>query len=160
MTIRQNSLVIALLALFVGGSVVLAEPLFKKNLNSDQFVAQTPEGRMGKRGKFGQGRVLEELNLSEQQQQQLEAIKQKYQGQFQPLRENMRTLRQELQTMMTGTASNNQIRAKHQQLAASRQQMENLRFESMLEMREVLTPEQRSKFGQLMEQYRGKGRQQ
>ncbi|WP_013320472.1 Spy/CpxP family protein refolding chaperone [Gloeothece verrucosa] len=175
MSIRQTSIVVGLFALFIGTSVVLAEPLFKNSsqptTNSEQLVAQNPDttpqdtpqrgpgNRRGQRGNFGPGRLLQQLGLSDQQQQKLEAIKQKYQGQLQPLRENMKTLREDLGTLMTGTASNQEIRAKHQQLVASRQKMENIRFESMLEMREILTPEQRSKLGQLMEQRRENFRQ-
>lgn len=163
MSIRRTSLVVALLAFFVGGSVALAEPLFKNKSQStsdpsEELLTQNPERRMGQKRK-DKGRILQELNLSDQQKQQLEEIKQKYQGQIQPLRENMKSFHKDLQTLMAGTASTNEIRAKHQQLDGLRQQMGNLRFESMLEMREILTPEQRSKFAQLMEQRRDSFRQ-
>jgi Spy/CpxP family protein refolding chaperone len=39
-----------------------------------------------------------------------------------------------------------------------RQQLENLGFESMLESRAILTPDQRQQFAQLMEKQRGKMR--
>jgi hypothetical protein len=43
------------------------------------------------------------------------------------------------------------IRAKHQQISANRQEMSNLQFESFLEIRQVLTPAQRTEFSQLMQ---------
>ena len=56
--------------------------------------------------------------------------------------------------MMQGNASENDLRNKHQEIVSLRQQMGNLRFESMLEMRKVLTPEQRQQFVQLMQERR------
>jgi Spy/CpxP family protein refolding chaperone len=58
--------------------------------------------------------------------------------------------------MMSGTASEDSIRAKHTEIVQLRQQLENLGFESMLESRAVLTPDQRQQFAQLMEKQRGK----
>jgi Spy/CpxP family protein refolding chaperone len=55
---------------------------------------------------------------------------------------------------MNSTASASQIRSKNQQVEELQQQLQKLRFESMLEMREVMTPEQRAKFVQLMQQRR------
>lgn len=160
MSIRQTSIIIALSTLFLGGSVVLAEPLLNNNkessLDTEQLLAQR---RTDPKAKGGQGRILQQLNLTQQQQQQLQAIKQKYQAKMESLGENIKTARQDLQRMMAGTASTKEIRSKHQQLVSLYEQMGNLRFESMLEMREILTPDQRRKFAQLMEQNRENFRQ-
>jgi Spy/CpxP family protein refolding chaperone len=61
---------------------------------------------------------------------------------------------------MAGNASADEIRAKHRQVQELRQQMEEVSFESMLAMREVLTPEQRSQFARLIEQRRANFRNQ
>ncbi|ACK71693.1 protein of unknown function Spy-related [Gloeothece citriformis PCC 7424] len=162
MSIRQTSTMIVLLTLCIGGSLVLGQPLFKNNrqtlFNSQQLLAQNSQSprRISQREKPEGGRILQELNLTEQQKQQLEAIKQQYEGQIQPLRDNLKIVYQDLGQMMAGTASVPEIRAKHQELVNLRQQMGDLRFEGMLAMREILTPEQRNKFAQLMEQHRDK----
>ncbi|AGF51479.1 sll0858 [Synechocystis sp. PCC 6803] len=117
---------------------------------SEQMLAQWGWGNK----KGGQGQWMESLDLTDSQKQQLEAIRQKYQGQMQSLSEQMRTSQNELRTLMSGNGSDSEIRAKHNQVANLRQQLGELRFNSMLESRQVLTPEQRQKFSQLMQERR------
>ncbi|WLT37095.1 Spy/CpxP family protein refolding chaperone [Synechocystis sp. B12] len=117
---------------------------------SEQMLAQWGWGNK----KGGQGQWMESLDLTNSQKQQLEAIRQKYQGQMQSLSEQMRTSQNELRTLMSGNGSDSEIRAKHNQVANLRQQLGELRFNSMLESRQVLTPEQRQKFSQLMQERR------
>jgi Spy/CpxP family protein refolding chaperone len=49
---------------------------------------------------------------------------------------------------MASTASQNQIREKYRQVETLKQQVADIKFESMLAMREVLTPEQRRQFAE------------
>jgi Spy/CpxP family protein refolding chaperone len=116
---------------------------------TEQLISQWGWGKKG-----GQGQWMESLNLTDRQKQQLEAIRQKYQGQMQSLSEQLRTSQNELRTLMAGNGSDSEIRAKHNQVANLRQQLGELRFNSMLESRQVLTPEQRQKFSQLMQERR------
>jgi Spy/CpxP family protein refolding chaperone len=58
----------------------------------------------------------------------------------------MRQARQEVVELMAGTASESQIREKYRQVETLQQQVSNIRFDSMLVMPEVLTPEQRRQF--------------
>lgn len=162
MNIGQTSLIVTLITLSLGTSVAFAQPLLSQNVpssvNSEQLLAQTPDQtptRRGRRGGGDQGKFLEQLNLTTEQRQQLSTIRQKYQGQIQSLREKVRNTHQELRTLMSGSATADQIRAKHQELSQLQDQLQDLRFNSMLEMRDILTPEQRTKFTQLMEQRRG-----
>lgn len=100
------------------------------------------------------GRLIEELNLSFAQQQQLEAIRQQRQLEMQSLKQRVRDLRQEMEQLMASNASQDQLRSKFQQVQALKNQIAEARFEQMLAMREVLTPEQRAKFNELMLQRR------
>jgi len=43
------------------------------------------------------------------------------------------------------------LRQQHQEVQGLRNQLDNQRFETMLEIRQVLTPEQRTKMAELME---------
>jgi Spy/CpxP family protein refolding chaperone len=99
-------------------------------------------------------RLMESLNLNEQQKQELNAIRQKYQGKMDKLNTELRTRQDELRTLMGGNASDNDIRAKHNQVVSLRQQLGELRFDSMLESRKVLTPDQRQQFAQMMDDRR------
>ncbi len=107
----------------------------------------------GKKG--GQGQWMESLDLSATQKQQLEAIRQKYQDQMKSVSERLRTSQNELRTLMAGNGSDGEIRAKHTQVKNLRQELGEMRFNSMMESRQVLTPEQRQKFSQLMQERRG-----
>ncbi|MBE9174145.1 Spy/CpxP family protein refolding chaperone [Synechocystis salina LEGE 06155] len=117
---------------------------------TEQLISQWGWGNKRR----GQGQWMQSLNLTDSQKQQLEAIRQKYQGQMQSLSEQLRTSQNELRTLMAGNGSDSQIRAKHSQVANLRQQLGELRFNSMLESRQVLTPEQRQKFSELMQERR------
>ena len=100
------------------------------------------------------GQVIDELNLSNAQKQKIKQIHQQYQGQISQSQESLRSAQQRLSQMMVGTDSSIAIRRQHQKVVQLRQALDNLRFESMLAMREVLTPEQRRQFAQLMQQSR------
>ncbi len=146
MSLHRISL-LAVLILSVGSAVALADP----NPQSPQIAQNSPGARPQRRNKDG---LLQQLNLNQQQMQQMQAIRQKYRSQIAPRQQALRQARQELATLMNSTASASQIRSKNQQVEELQQQLQKLRFESMLEMREVMTPEQRAKFVQLMQQRR------
>lgn len=153
MSFRPISVLAAILALSLGSSPALAAPLSNldppPNNSLDQSLAQTPRRSRGQQFKE---RFIEQLNLTEDQKQKMEEIRQQYQGQISQYRETLRAAQKELGDMMAGTNSADAIRAKHQEVINLRQELGELRFESILEMREVLTPEQRSQFAQLMKQ--------
>jgi Spy/CpxP family protein refolding chaperone len=98
---------------------------------------------------------MQELNLTQEQMQRLDALQQQSKKQMEQPRQALRQARQDLANLMASNADENAIRAKHNQLQQLQQQMANVRFQNMLEMRKVLTPEQRQRFAQLMQQRRG-----
>lgn len=107
---------------------------------------QRLEGRKGK--------LIQELNLSQQQQQQLEAIRQGQQGEVERLRQDAQRLRQEMDQLLSSNAPTDTLRDKFREIQTLKGRMEELRFEQMLAMREVLTLEQRTKLRELMSQRR------
>ncbi|MFM9266573.1 Spy/CpxP family protein refolding chaperone [Tychonema sp. BBK16] len=121
------------------------------NPTEPQTVAQNqPPNRRG--GK--EGGMFEKLNLSADQKQKMQAVRDRYKDQISQRMQAVRQARQELQTMMAGATNTSQMRDKHRQMMGLRQQLEEVQFESMLSMREVLTPEQRSQWSQLIQQRR------
>lgn len=139
--------VLAILMLSLGSAVALAD----SNPLSPQLIAQNQQAPR-QRGKEG---LFQQLNLSQTQMQQMQQIRAKYKDQLNQQRQAVRQARQELTNLMAGSASADQIRAKHRQMTELRGRMEETQFNSMLEMREILTPEQRTKLSQLMQQRRG-----
>jgi Spy/CpxP family protein refolding chaperone len=102
--------------------------------------------------------VMDKLNLTTDQQQKIRDIRSKYQGQISQQMTQLKTEKQKLRELMTGDASDDEIRSQHDQMFKTRQKLEDLNFESMLEMRAVLTTEQRVQFAQMMDQRRQKFR--
>lgn len=121
---------------------------------SSLIIAQ--RGTDLKRGYSGDKgeKLVERLNLTTEQRNQMAQIRNKYQPQFNSLMEQIRNERNTLSEMMRSNQSQEQMRSQHQKIVALNQQIQNLRFESMLEMRQVLTPEQRQEWANMMGQGR------
>lgn len=95
--------------------------------------------------------LFQRLNLTEQQHQQLTQIHRQYRQEIFEKKNNITKLQQQLSDMMVGTEPVPLLRMKNQQLTAQRQAMSSLRFESMLATREILTPQQRREFRELVQ---------
>lgn len=147
MLLRRLSVLSAFL-LALAGAVALAKP----NPLFGQFVAQNVGGH--RRAEFGQLKLMNQLNLTQEQKQKLEAIQSQYKGQISQRKRELRQAMQEFKGLMASSASSQEIRTKHQQVEGLRQQVEEVSFESTLAMRDVLTPDQRKQLAQLMEQRR------
>lgn len=102
-----------------------------------------------------EGGLFDKLNLSAEQKQKMQTVRDRYKEQVSQRMQAVRQARQELETMMSSpTANVSQMREKHRQIMGLRQQLEEVQFETTLSMREVLTPEQRTQLSQLMQQRR------
>ncbi|GAC1477466.1 MAG: hypothetical protein NVS2B14_19030 [Chamaesiphon sp.] len=106
------------------------------------------------------GDLMQQLNLTQAQQQQLQTIRNQYKQQMAPTQQALRQAEQKLTDLMTGAASDNEISNQYKQVQQLRQQLADLRFQSMLAIRGVLTTEQRQKFASFMQQHRQHFRQQ
>ncbi|MBE9047031.1 Spy/CpxP family protein refolding chaperone [Pleurocapsales cyanobacterium LEGE 10410] len=93
--------------------------------------------------------IFERLNLTVEQQQQIKQIHRQYRQQIRRKKNSLAKLQQQLSDMMVGTEPIEVLRAKNQQVVSLRQEINTLRFESMLATREILTPQQRQKFREL-----------
>ncbi|HEY9863838.1 MAG TPA: Spy/CpxP family protein refolding chaperone [Candidatus Obscuribacterales bacterium] len=99
-------------------------------------------------------RMFKLLNLTSEQQQKIQEIRQEYQGQIRQQQEQMRQLQQELNGLMANNAPESELRQKHDQFMALKQQMGDIQFNMMLKTREILTAEQRSQLTELMQERR------
>ena len=68
------------------------------------------------------------------------------------LKEQMGAAREEMRSLMGGIGTPQQLRQQHQQIQGLRNQLGNQRFETILAIREVLTPQQRTKMAELIEE--------
>ncbi|MDJ0588390.1 MAG: Spy/CpxP family protein refolding chaperone [Pleurocapsa sp. MO_226.B13] len=123
--------------------------------NNMRHMAQAQHGRRWDRGQKME-RLLQQLDLTPEQSQQIEAIQADSETTAQELRQRIQTQHQEMRSLMTSDATTEELRAQYQQAQDLRQQLGDNRFETMLQIREVLTPEQRAEIAELMEQHRGR----
>jgi periplasmic protein CpxP/Spy len=116
---------------------------------------QQPTGKMRHRGmRKGMGEQWgKELNLTTEQQAQIKTIRDQEKTASESLRQQMKTAREQLGTLMAGNASDAQLRQQHEQVRQLGQQLGDRRFDTMLKIRNVLTPEQRTKAAELMKQH-------
>ncbi|MCT7978097.1 Spy/CpxP family protein refolding chaperone [Laspinema olomoucense] len=126
----------------------------------EQTIAQRPGGNHRDRGSEGGDQWagkegwLDQLNLTAQQQQDIQAIRDRYETQMQASREQMRQSMERMGQMMSDNTSDNDLRNQHNEILQMRQQIGQMQFEQMLAIRNVLTAEQRVQFAQLMQERR------
>ncbi|MGB7445013.1 MAG: periplasmic heavy metal sensor [Coleofasciculaceae cyanobacterium] len=137
---RISTTSVFLLAL--GGAVALADPPHSPSLAQN---SEMPDRRARQPG------LMEELNLSQEQKQEMEAIHFRNKDQIAQLQQELHQAQQELKELMTSSASTEEIRAKHKEAQNLQLQLGGLRFESLLAMREVMTQQQRLRFAELMQ---------
>jgi len=144
MLLRRVS-IMSVFLLGLGGVVALANP----HPWTPQ-IAQSFEGK--KLHHRHKQKLSQQLDFTQEQQQQLRAIHQQYKGEIRQQLREVRQAKQELSKLMAGTAPVREVRLKYGEVEDLQQQLGELRFESTLAMREVMTTEQRSRFSQLMQQ--------
>lgn len=152
----RSSLICATLASFgLTGNALAADYLQNRDFDSFSVSSTLIAQRRGDdddRGyKADKGeRLMGKLNLTNEQRNKMSDIRKKYEPQFSSLNEQLRNERETLREMMRTNQGENQLRSQHQKIVSLNQQIQSLRFESMLEMREVLTPEQRQEWANMM----------
>lgn len=91
------------------------------------------------------------LKLTPEQNRQIAA---KFHQNIQQMLQNQQALKQatqDLLLLMEGTATSDQIREKYRQIQELYSSLENMRFENMLVMREILLPEQRQQLFKILQ---------
>lgn len=132
-------------------------PAFADSLSSSTSIlaqdapaqAPTEKKEWGNRGQ----KMYQQLNLSADQQAQIKSIREQAKTSNQGLRQQLKTAREQLKTLLASNdASDSALRQAHQQLQPLTQQMSDQRFDTMLKIRNVLTPAQRTKLAELRKQ--------
>ncbi|MGQ4649663.1 periplasmic heavy metal sensor [Lyngbya aestuarii] len=158
MTLRRTILLSTVpLFLLMSGTLAVAQ----LNQNS-QTVAQlppppdAPPGGERPEGPREQ-RWLQELDLNTEQTEQIRTIQEQSKTAAEGLRQQMQQAQEQMRSLLTSeSATSDQLRQQHQELQRLHQQLADQRFEMMLSVREVLTPQQRSQMAELMSQRRGR----
>jgi Spy/CpxP family protein refolding chaperone len=141
---------LAIFAIANTGVSAIASP--RPFITKPVLIAQSsnPPPNPSRKDKGKRGELFQQLNLSEVQKQQIASIRQKYQTPMRQIHEQLRATHDELEQLMAGTGSEAAIRSKHQEISSLAQKLADLRLESTLEIRKVLTGDQRSQLSKLM----------
>ncbi len=148
----------SLSATVAAAALILPVSINSAPVNPQVKVQETPVFAHGygrhNRGRDGDSgdRWLQELNLTLEQSERIKAIKEQSWENMSSLKEQMGAAREEMRSLMAGTGTPQQLRQQHQQIQGLRNQLSNQRFETILAIREVLTPQQRNKMAELIEQ--------
>lgn len=108
----------------------------------------------------GKGRrVMQDLGLDEAQRASIKEIREKYKAQRESLdKDALRSKKEELKKGLAGTASKESLKSLFQEIKTLKESRAEMRFNQMLEIREVLKPEQRQKMAEKFEKREGRGR--
>ena len=99
--------------------------------------------------------IYSQLNLTDDQKKQLEADKQQHRAKMESFRQEMKTDKKAIQAeLMKPRLDMPKINGIHNQSKALQGQMEDEKLNSILAVRAILTPEQFSKFVNLMHQHK------
>ncbi|MCJ2542053.1 Spy/CpxP family protein refolding chaperone [Thermostichus vulcanus] len=96
-------------------------------------------------------RNLRDLNLSAEQLRQLQQIRHRKQEELLDRTLELRTARRQLRELLVSDAPESEVEAQFQRVQRLAQEVNASRFEAVLEMRQVLSPEQRQQLLQAIE---------
>lgn len=103
------------------------------------------------------GQSFDGLNLTPQQQEQIQAIRDRAATSSERQRQELQASREQMRSLQQSNASPEQLRQQRQRIQELSRALSDQRFDTMLEMREVLTPEQRSQLQERMGERPGRG---
>lgn len=145
-------------------AIALATPfaLAQSSAQDDAAKAERKEHKRegkwrGHRGGRGMGRIMSQLNLTDDQKSQIKQIHQANREALRPIKQQIRAKRQEIrQSKEGGTFDQALVSQKMAEIAQLQTQLEAAQFKIHQETMAVLTPEQRTKLEQLREQFKSK----
>jgi Spy/CpxP family protein refolding chaperone len=137
--LKTLTALVALAVLMLGGNA-FAEPQEKRVAGGDTKGCSKPDCRENDGHKWA-----EKLNLTADQKKKVDAIRSDRKTKIKAAAEQMQQEHQKLRDMLKGDATDAQLREQHGKVTALRTSMGDMFFDSILQVRAILTPEQRKK---------------
>ncbi len=114
-------------------------------------------GKHGKRNWWNNTEVLEQLKLSDQQKTKIDGIASSHKETLENLRAQIKTAHEKLnESVKNPKSTKDQILAEFDQLEKTRGELRKVEFEMSLEMRDVLSPEQKTTLSDIKEQHKNR----
>ena len=107
-----------------------------------------------KNKEFPHPRMIEELGLTDEQVTQMKELHEKNKESYKEKKKVMWEKKKALQEALQGESSDDSLRALHEEVLTAKESLAKARFEKVLEIRKILTPEQRQKFKGLKDHHR------
>lgn len=101
-------------------------------------------------------KVIEELNLSEEQVKKIKEHRKENKGKLKPLREEAKSLREELQKAFVNGASDGEMNSLNSRLQEVRGKLQEHRYSKMVFFKNILNKEQREKWNEKKKSFKGK----
>lgn len=160
--LKTLGLATALTATAVAGSFVVAQSVTPNQDNNQQQGREWRRGGRGGNHEHGFGgmrgnRLFSQLNLTEDQKAKVKQLHDSFAERNKPLREELRTKRQELQQVRQGDTFNESLATqKLTEIASIEAKLMGERFKLHQEMLTILTPEQKTQLEQAKAQFKAK----
>jgi periplasmic protein CpxP/Spy len=130
---------------------VSAQSVSSEQRSEDKAAPQIDADHQPRRGRSPKmGQLFQALNLTTEQTQKLKSIHQEYKNPIREQQRNLREARQAMQQMIGSNTPAATVLSKFQEVQQMQQSLTQLRFKSLLAMREVLTTIQRQQLAQQM----------
>ncbi len=101
------------------------------------------------RGKHRKMGIMKELDLSAEQRKELKEFRKSSKESKKTTRAEIKSLREQMKKSFQSNASESSLKSMHEKLKTLRSNMADFRFNKMLKIRSILTPDQRAKFYEL-----------
>ena len=116
------------------------------------FMVFTPQAFSkgpGHGGKHGGMKLFKQLDLNDEQKEQIKEIRKGNKEKAQSLRETAKSNKEAFKNAMDSQTSNSKLKSLRSKMVKSKQALKDHRFNTMLEIREILTTEQRVKLKEI-----------
>lgn len=150
--LKHNVLFATAIALSLSSGVAIAVPadgnVGTSRASSPMLLAQ----------KGGEDALIDKLDLTDEQKQTIQSIRTGYRSQMESKRTAMQQAHEAMKNLMQDSnTTRSQLESQHNTVSALRQDLANLHFQQMMDIRDELTPAQRAEVRQHMGQKKSQG---
>ena len=155
---KTSPIIIVILTVLLGVMIFLY--FTKETAAPDPFPGQAQENRFGPgneeggpKGRAPQERgkqILKELNLTAEQESKINELRQRDEETMRANKQAIENAKRKMESAINNPAtSEEELRTLSNELEKARSEMKTARFDHMMAIRDLLTPEQRKKFTEL-----------